>query len=1005
MEEITNLSERLKTTSEEMLTEAYEESYGKGIRAGSAVYQLMIKQFAALLNPVITYISNILSALNIYLNSQYEKFYDILASVYLQERNPGQHALCSVRFGFNMAMYVSIPSGTQVSTVNGLVFVVMRNYEFTGDQLTNINGNYYTPVVEASALSTGIEYNGLAAYSIINTTLSAAGLVDVFNPTPTYGGVDRETNDELVQRIKSSISSRTLSTLCGIENIISNNFPNDVGDIKLISYGDDEMERDIVYATAGDGGAIYDREDFSRKIASSIIECRSIALKDLNDSLSPEITMSAGKAAVPNFNVEYEQDDYYKINCADGNVLSLSSVDVFAEDWKNADLVNDLTPWLVSESNAYETVGQHASWRKYTDYVYVDRNNGLLLIGSEAVKTNIMLNNTFSSALITSVKDRLGANLANNAPLESALNSAVTQHPQEGRIGWFSSFSDYIGSIFSDVVLDRGILTTIQTKNNYSPVIQVDLQENKGIIITGDFTIIDDDATNMRPLYITNFRNSAGNGTQGNPLAHDGYGIAIIRSTNTNIPNVFITDNNSLTDQAFIMRDYRYEGDVFENYLAGRYLEISQNTHYRFEMIYGSSETGIPLEVRIWPYSELRPVAATLSYGAYVPMNLRETNIFGVPQTLNPIAFGFGIMRTDGFNWSIGPVKICSQENIYNQTLFKLDTTMFSGNIVDLLLEYRGSGSDNGVEKNGAIAKIIDFNDPEHPVWETMSENNTADIQILRRQYAVERYSDADHYMFILASSKYRHDYINNIPTKLDIGYVAIDKMYSGFHVGSCVDAYLQIKSTVCNPESEGTVDILNTSNIVQLNEQNGFISPITRVTRVQILSDGEPIGDLVEYTDYRVFIGNRLEAGSVRENKYLMLSDAVSAFDLRITYRNVPRIAEIQSYIENQTIRPSGVDILVKTKRLKFIKLTLVSSYKGADLIEALRNYIYETKKIQATQIALLTYQYGEVSVSNINIECYYYDVDGNKITASSSLELERSDIETFIPETITIN
>jgi hypothetical protein len=82
--------------------------------------------------------------------------------------------------------------------------------------------------------------------------------VEVANPAPFTGGLDRETNAQFAERLPDAISLRALVNKPGISQVILDAFEQ-VTTIQSIGFGDPEMERDLLEGTSLSlGGVSYD---------------------------------------------------------------------------------------------------------------------------------------------------------------------------------------------------------------------------------------------------------------------------------------------------------------------------------------------------------------------------------------------------------------------------------------------------------------------------------------------------------------------------------------------------------------------------------------------------------------------------------------------------------------------------------------------------------------------------------------------------------------------------
>jgi hypothetical protein len=149
--------------------------------------------------------------------------------------------------------YFDVPVDREYPT-GGATFVGSnsRNYSNTapfsitmtqmGSQLDN--GLYYFDIsvqAEVAGKDGNLDIGGLV------TLLSDPDCVGVTNTTVMRGGLNRETNTQLIERAKNSIGVRDLVVGKGFTATIFDNFASLVSELQAVGLGDDEMMRDIIY--------------------------------------------------------------------------------------------------------------------------------------------------------------------------------------------------------------------------------------------------------------------------------------------------------------------------------------------------------------------------------------------------------------------------------------------------------------------------------------------------------------------------------------------------------------------------------------------------------------------------------------------------------------------------------------------------------------------------------------------------------------------------------------
>lgn len=997
-EETQNLAQGITTEAPKLLQQAHREAAGYDARAGSAISSLFIERLANFLQPVVDFIGTILGALNVNLSSDWTTFYNILGALYLDERNTGGRAYGYVTIGVEEPALLEIPSGTVFYTNSGLQYRTTRRHTFSAAHYTLEEEIYYTPNIYVEAAEPGEDYR-VDAGQITNTFFTEVNIAEVYNAAPMQGGAEEESTEAFLQRLRDSVSTRTLSSVPGIQYLLSRHFEDVVYRAEIVASGDSEMERDTLYDYSGEDASFIGRIDFARKVAGSIAEEPSVAYVDLQEDEEPAVTVDGdGVASVVGFNVEFTQDRYAQVNTQDNNLLTYESSPVLTEDWNRGGETPDLTPWKVSETQA-------TTWSRHAEYAVIESNR--LVLGAQAMAQNIQGGQQFLQEVARQaaglVKDTL------RQPEYGTLASRLNRTVADDEIIGLGSMDEVIDSSFTQAVAGENI-NFQQIRSNLSPVVQLTLTQAKGIVVRGDFEIEDDDLSAERPLYITNFRYK-----EANPRAYDGYGIAVFPTGVKDSNNIFVTDNSIMNDDLFIAGEDTYDALVTDNYIAGTTLQIDVGTQYNYELIYGdppagASDNAVTLEIRIWEQGTARPGTPTLQMGAYVPMNLRSQSLTGAGQTpTDATAFGFGVLQTGGFTWSFGAVEITPSSPSYTHLLYVLDAERFGAETVEMLAGHRGQGATGGVVARESNVRIVDFDDINNPVWELVDTNSTGILEVSRTLIGLDRYTDNDYNLFLLVSSGYPADAVNDVVANVEMDYVALLRQQSSVHTGGKADVYIHPKAEDSVPEITATNDLVSVGGYLLLTEENGFNRPVTRVDEVEILDgNGDPTGTyLEEYTDYRVISNVPAEDGSSQENKMIIFSDYAQLYSIRVRYRYVQEIASIQAYFDGADARPSRLDLLAKMPHPKYVTITFTADYNGADLLEAIKSYIYTAEEsVRGFDIIALAKEYGAAaaSVANFSMSVEWYDADGNRQTASSQDELTKTRTEIFVPETITI-
>ncbi len=224
------------------------------VGSGVPTTGLMIDPQAVILQPVIDELSAVQASQSILaiLESDNpdtfpEDIVDGLASNAFIARKPGSIGSDVERIRFFQPQAFSVQQGV-------LIFRGSSGQRYTNSQAVAVtssemalsqDGSLYFVDVPIIALEEGASFN-IAAGGITTMEAEPVGVANVTNLFGISQGRDRETNTELVDRIKVAVTVRALVTGRGIIVTLTENFTTIV-EIQPIGFGAPEMMRDIVY--------------------------------------------------------------------------------------------------------------------------------------------------------------------------------------------------------------------------------------------------------------------------------------------------------------------------------------------------------------------------------------------------------------------------------------------------------------------------------------------------------------------------------------------------------------------------------------------------------------------------------------------------------------------------------------------------------------------------------------------------------------------------------------
>jgi hypothetical protein len=176
-----------------------------------------------------------------------EDIVDGLASNAFVDRNPGSIGSDVIRIRFFAPQEFSAQQGVQVFRGSGgQRYTNSEAVSITSAEMSlNQEGSLYYVDIPIIALEEGEDFN-VDAGAITTMEAEPQGVANVTNLFGVDQGADRETNTELIDRIKVAVTVRALVTGRGIIVTLTENFTT-IEEITPIGFGDDEMMRDIVF--------------------------------------------------------------------------------------------------------------------------------------------------------------------------------------------------------------------------------------------------------------------------------------------------------------------------------------------------------------------------------------------------------------------------------------------------------------------------------------------------------------------------------------------------------------------------------------------------------------------------------------------------------------------------------------------------------------------------------------------------------------------------------------
>lgn len=233
------------SVEDQIVARLQEKDPNIDVRPGTAIYEFFVKPLVSILAPLQSEIDDVKTFLSI-TNAEDMPAgeLDQLAGNFFVTRKEGIRSAVTVRIFVNAASDILLDTGAVATATNGQTFTNTEPFTFSESEIVlNQDGElFFFDVVMVSLEKT--EEANIEADEIVSINTLVPGFDSITNPFPSVGGQREETNEELVERIKTSIALRNLVTERGIGTILPESF-EDIFEVRSIGFGDPEMHRDI----------------------------------------------------------------------------------------------------------------------------------------------------------------------------------------------------------------------------------------------------------------------------------------------------------------------------------------------------------------------------------------------------------------------------------------------------------------------------------------------------------------------------------------------------------------------------------------------------------------------------------------------------------------------------------------------------------------------------------------------------------------------------------------
>lgn len=424
---------------------------------------------------------------------------------------------------------------------------------------------------------------------------------------------------------------------------------------------------------------------------------------------------------------------------------------------------------------------------------------------------------------------------------------------------------------------------------DFSPVLHKYVSAHAGIKAYGKFKTTDA-SDNGQMSYITFWRN------QNVAVPYDGVGMAWRKGDGTKY-NVYLVDNDALSENVLIGEKIIREDLGVNNYIASTKHEILEDTWYNFSVQISSNYSII---AKIWDIGNSEPSDDAAPDSSYIVL---KTGAKSAPyRTEDPVnyQFGIGVINTKGQEWYYDDLVIqdLSSGSPFNIFKFKADSSDFS---TSGTLYYYGYGYDD-TPTYGITAYVLNSSG----TWVSMGTNTS------NSGTAVE---DTEIKFEMLDISEYRYNgyiYMAVRPTNI-IGAQTVRTYYTkleniipaGVSEGGKLDVYIEDPTSIV--ETEVSKVIASGKIIINNTVFNTPIQEIVDITNVanEVLSD----------EDWTLVTSEIGSAYSYTPNQYISFggSYAASTETVTIRYRYLSNGSAIKSLLVSDDYRNPGMDLKVK--------------------------------------------------------------------------------------------
>ena len=221
----------------------------------SAFADILVKVSSLIYPPMLLEIEKMLKnqSLANYLNMSDEEMDRLMANK-MVGRIQGAKSKGQIRMYFEEPFDINIPETMSITDKNGSTFFPQRSVSLSYDQMNlQMEGRFFYVDVDVESESEGEVYN-IGRDFIESVDIDFPHFVRVTNRFPIVGGINRESNYDLMMKGVVSQSVRDFACKWGINTLIRAKFPQ-VVEVRVVGAGEEGMDRDKVFGLHSHGKA------------------------------------------------------------------------------------------------------------------------------------------------------------------------------------------------------------------------------------------------------------------------------------------------------------------------------------------------------------------------------------------------------------------------------------------------------------------------------------------------------------------------------------------------------------------------------------------------------------------------------------------------------------------------------------------------------------------------------------------------------------------------------